>query len=435
MQYMTRDKALPFLCGAFLTLNFVVFWALPVVFMGQAYKFVLSPVLQPLYLYLEQHPRIRKFAADYVYADPRYADYFVLSVVLLLNCAISIPSMFYLQLTRGYLPWWAIYAYYCSWVGFGGTTMGSAYALAHKEGHAPRMYHKSLHNLTGNIFENGLGVFFGNVPWNFTTSHIKIHHATNGGVGDTFYLWDLDRSSFGDFMLYVHRILLHMIGYSSIKYFEANGMSERAELLKQGVKRYLFVAVLILVITRSPAFLFWFYVEPLICMTYFLAFINIGFHGFLEYDDKGKRIPVVDSTAIIGGSDDFWGEDDHMSHHYNTGVYYRDLPALQHSKEDKFKQYHASVFSKVSIMELSIYVVFGLYDELANIYIDYTGKLSKEEMKKMFKERMQRKETTYEKYNEYLHNPTKEARERLKLNLTGQDDDNSDAAAESKKSS
>src|SRR5689334_19622563 len=113
-------------------------------------------------------------------------------------------------------------------------------------------------------------MFFGNVPYNFTTSHIKIHHGVNGGIGDTFYLWDFDRTSIGDFMLYVHRILLHMSGYSSIKYFRVNGMQKLAELLQNGVITYVSFGIALLAITRSFSFLFYIYLQPMFCMTYFL---------------------------------------------------------------------------------------------------------------------------------------------------------------------
>ena len=131
-------------------------------------------------------------------------------------------------------------------------------------------------------------MFFGNVPWNFTTSHNYIHHRLDGGMGDTFYEWDFDRSSLSDFMLYVHRIFLHMVGYSSVKFFLANGMKSKAEVLQGGMKTYWLVTFAILAITRSPSFVFWVILEPLLCMSYFLALINIGFHGFIEYDATGK---------------------------------------------------------------------------------------------------------------------------------------------------
>ena len=123
-----------------------------------------------------------------------------------------------------------------------------------------------------------------------------------------------------------------MIGYSSIKFFQTNNMKSKAEQLMQGVRNYWLVGLAILAATRSFSFLFWFYLQPLFCMTYFLALINIGFHGFIEYDENGKSIPCVNATMIVNGDDDLFGEDDHMTHHYNTNVYFKDLKTHQATK-------------------------------------------------------------------------------------------------------
>lgn len=116
-----------------MSLNFAAFWAVPIMGMGQLHKAVLKPLLQPAYLFLEGNTYLRKFAETYVYRDPRHADFFALSLLLVINCSITIPFVFYWQLTRGTLPAWLIFAYYCSWVGIGGSMMGAAYGLAHKE--------------------------------------------------------------------------------------------------------------------------------------------------------------------------------------------------------------------------------------------------------------------------------------------------------------
>lgn len=120
-----------------MSLNFMVFWAVPIMGMGQLYKTFLKKKLQPVYLALESSPFLRKFAADYIYIRPEHADFFALSCLLIVNCSFSIPFMFYWQLTRGTLPYWLIFLYYCSWVGVGGSMMGAAYALSHKEVYRP----------------------------------------------------------------------------------------------------------------------------------------------------------------------------------------------------------------------------------------------------------------------------------------------------------
>jgi hypothetical protein len=232
-------------------------------------------------------------------------------------------------------------------------------------------------------------------------------------MGDTFYLWDLDRSSLSDFMVYVHRVMLHMIGYSSIKLFHAHGMKTKADQLLSGVKMYWGITFAILLITRSPSFVFWIILQPLMCMCYFLALINIGFHGFLEYDEQGKSIELINSTTIIEGEDDVFGEDDHMAHHYNTTVYFKDLADHQKSKESEFKRAKASVFKKLSIVELSIFILLGLWDKVAEHYVDYSGQLSKEQIIDMLRTRARRTEITFSDYERFLENPTPEARKVL----------------------
>lgn len=292
------------------------------------------------------------------------------------------------QLTTGSLPWWAIALYYFAWVGLGGRMMGAAYTFAHKEGHNHNLYKKWIKNTVGNFFENVLGVWFGNVPYNFTTSHIVIHHRLDGGVGDTFYQWDLDRSSLYDFMLYMYRILQHMTGYSSLRFFYVNGFTGQFyKLLKGCIIYHIVVPAAILYVTHSWSFLMWVYYQPLCCMSYFLAFLNFAFHGFIDFDENGVNIPCVNSTTIIEGDDDYFGEDDHMAHHYATTVYFRDLKEYQASQIETWKKHHASVFRRLSIVELAVFILFGLWDKLAEHYVDYTGKMTKEEIAKMLEVR------------------------------------------------
>jgi hypothetical protein len=222
-------------------------------------------------------------------------------------------------------------------------------------------------------------------------------------------------------MLYLHRILLHTSGYSSLKFFEEHGHKAKAALLRKGVVTYWVVAVAMLAITRSFSFVFWIYLQPFICMTYFLALLNIGFHGFIEYDENGKSIECVNSTSIILGNDDYFGEDDHMAHHYYPNVYFSDLPKHQQTQIEEFKKHKASVFQKLSILEVSIFILFGLWDQLADAYVDYSGKMTKAEIMEMLKVRAQRKETSYEKYLEYLAHPTPEVRKSLVPDLITSD--------------
>merc|ERR1719284_990541 len=97
--------------------------------------------------------------------------------------------------------------------------MGAAYSLAHKEGHNTMIYKPWISNVLGNVFENWIGLFYGGVPYNFSTTHISIHHRLDGGLGDSLYTWDFNRSSWTDFMCYLARSFLHMSGFGPIWLF------------------------------------------------------------------------------------------------------------------------------------------------------------------------------------------------------------------------
>lgn len=206
--------------------------------------------------------------------------------------------------------------------------MGAAYSLAHREGHTRTLYQRWIRDSIGNLCENWLGLFYGNVPYSFTASHIAIHHKTNASAPDTFYMWDFNRTDIRGFVLFVTRIFLHMTGASSALFFYVNKQQSNLQKTLSGMFKYwVLTPAVCLLITRSPAFCFWVWFQPICMMTYFLALINIGFHAFIEFDTEGKHITCVNSSAIVGGDDDYFGEDNHMAHHYSTATYWRDLPA------------------------------------------------------------------------------------------------------------
>ena len=129
------DRLLPFLSGLVMSINFILFWAIPIAGMGSIYKKLLKPYLQPLFFAIDSNTYLRSFATNYIYTKPEHSDYFTSSLLIIINCTISISTVFYWQLSTGRLPLWLVFCYYCSWVGLGGTIMGSAYSLAHREVH------------------------------------------------------------------------------------------------------------------------------------------------------------------------------------------------------------------------------------------------------------------------------------------------------------
>ena len=275
--------------------------------------------------------------------------------------------------------------------------MGAAYTFAHREGHAAggRLYRPWIRKYIGNFFENWVGFFYGNVPYNFSTTHVLLHHRLNAGKGDPFYMWDIDRTRFSDLLLYVWRIFIHMTGWGGLRTFAKQRqiplMDKAYSQLMKGMILYWVVIPTAIVILlwaagSSPAsigfFLFFIYFQALFAMAFFLTIINIGFHGFIEFDADGKFIPCVCSTTIVDGDDDSFGENDHMAHHYFGQVSHERLGDHQTTQQSMWARQHASVFRNLSIMELGIDIYFKRFKKLAQQhYLDFSGDLDVDQIK------------------------------------------------------
>ena len=400
--------------GVLLTVNFAVFWALPILVQGRLYRAGLRRVLDPIYDWIDGAPGVRRFAEGCVYQRPVYADYFVRAMFLGLSTTIGLGVVTWWQVTHGSLPFWLIFVYYLAWVGFGGRIMGAAYTFAHREGHRPggRIYRPWIRKTFGNVVENWFGPFYGNVPYNFSTSHNLLHHRLDGGKGDPFYMWDIDRSSWSDMMLFFHRIFIYMTGWSSLRAFKTQERGERMERarrqLRKGALIYWILVPAIIVgglmaagstLSSALVFFFFIYIQPLFAMSIFIALLNVPFHGFLAFEEDGAHVPCINSTTIIDGEDDSFGEDDHMAHHYFMAVEHRGLPEHQRTQHDEWARRHASVFKKVSIIELTFLMLLKRWTTIAEKhYVDYSGELSTDEIARMLEQRAKRKEMSYEDY-------------------------------------
>ncbi len=151
---------------------------------GQVFQRFLQRLVRLVYDVVDQSNFVRTFASRYVYRDLFRVDYFATAVFFLAGFIISLSMVFSWQVANGYLPWWLVIVYYFLWVGFGGRAMGAAYTFAHREGHAGngRLYRPWMQRHIGNLFENRIGLFYGNgrlVPCICSTTIID-------GADDTF---------------------------------------------------------------------------------------------------------------------------------------------------------------------------------------------------------------------------------------------------------
>ena len=400
--------------GVLLAANFVVFWLAPVLIQGQVYRRFLNRFVRPIHDALDQSGKAHAFAIKYIYRERIRADYFATAIFFLAGFVISLSVVVWWQLANGSVPWWLVIVYYFLWVGIGGRAMAAAYTFAHREGHAGSegLYQPWLQRRIGNFFENRIGLFYGNVPHLFSTSHVLLHHRLNAGKGDPFYMWDIDRTKFGDLMLYNWRTFVYMTGWSSLVAFRTQRnipvMDKAFHQLRRGMVLYWLtmpaLSLGFLLATGSEVasaitFLVLFYFQPLSAMSSFLMILNIAFHGFIEFEENGKPVRCVCSTAIIDGSDDAFGENDHMAHHDFGGITHDRLAAQQRSQHNLWAKRRASVFRDLSAFELSIFIVFGKFRTLAEkYYVDFAGDMSVDETAALLETRARRKEMDYAEY-------------------------------------
>ena len=401
--------------GGLLALNFAVLWAVPIVGQGRLFHMGLHRVLRPIHSLLDRSATLRRFAARHVYKKPVHVDYFARAILLLVGLAASLGVVFAWQIRFGALTWWLVAAHYFVWVGFGGRGMGGVYTLAHREGHVAKggMYRPWIRKTIGNIFENYAGLWYGLVPHTFSTSHVLLHHRLDGGKSDPIYLWDLDRTKFSDMLLYQWRMFLDMAGISSIAEFrrqqgvhpafqQAHAKLRRGMLVYHVLVPSAIVTLLLATGSSVPsAIAFWFfiYLQPLLGMSAFLAVVNWGQHGFLEYDDDGRIVDHVTNLTIVNGEDNSFWEDHHLAHHVLPAAAHDEYPALETSEMPEWARWHGALFKDTSIVEIAVLMQLDQFDRLIDqYYVDRAGTLSRDELVALFRRRARRREMSYEEY-------------------------------------
>lgn len=402
------------LLGILLTLNFVLFWMLPIFVQGLLFRFGLNRVFRPAYAVVDGSLALRRFAAKFIYRRQIHVDYFASALCLVLIMGSAIIGLFSWQIHFDSLPWWLVVGYYFLWVGPGARCLATAYTLAHREGHMSggRMYQPWIGDRTGNLFENWFCLFYGIVPYNYSTSHILLHHRLDCGKGDPMYLWDLDRTKPSDMMLYQWRVFRYMSGISSVielrREWGVNPSVEQAyERLRRGMLIFwLWVpaGILGLLIGTGSSvmsalwFLFFVYLQPIFAMSTFNALINVGQHGFLE-TENGRLVNHVTSTTILDGYDDSFGEDYHVAHHHFPNIDHDGLGEHVAHERAEWARCDGALFEKTSIVEMSLLIQFRQIGRLVKKHFVNLNEIHGEEWySALYERRARRREMSYKDY-------------------------------------
>ena len=115
---------------------------------------------------------------------------------------------------------------------------------------------------------------------------------------------------------------------------------------------------------------------------------------------RPRELPCWTLTfSSLFRDDDYFGEDNHMAHHYSTATYWRDLDDWDTKQLKEWKANKASVFKNLSIVELSIFILLNQWDMVIDHFVDHSeGEMSREDIKKLLINRCRRVEMPWEAY-------------------------------------
>ena len=148
-------------------------------------------------------------------------------------------------------------------------------------------------------------------------------------------------------------------------------------------------------------------------MSTFLALINVGQHGFLEFDSEGRQVPHVTAGTILDGYDDSFGEDYHFAHHFAPNVMHDRLNEHIATERLECARVRDAVFEKTTFFELAIMMHLGRFEDMIRRhYVDFARDCDVGELTRLFERRAKQCEMSYEEYEfNYLPTLTQRLRE------------------------
>lgn len=306
------------------------------------------------------------------------ADGFMVNCVILY--AFCVPMFFAYclnyTLANGFSVW-LCYIYNVIRIGPHFMNFAYVYTLSHKEGHAYAGMYKDPYNpIFRNVFNWWIGLFYGVLPATFAYGHTRNHHKYNNDPRDVISTGDRPRDNVWNYFAYIPRFTWYAVNISTIGQFWGEGYRLFcAKMLFGSAYFFAFFAISYFV---HPLFAAGYVLYPLFENIILLSAINWCWHGFLDPDDIGNE--YVGSITFEEGLVNVLNEDYHVVHHQYPSAHWTDHPKL---KEKHFKEYteqNATVFRKTHVMELFFLIILAKYDEMADRFVDLSGKLTREEI-------------------------------------------------------
>jgi len=267
------------------------------------------------------------------------------------------------------------------------------YVLCHKEAHSYGNLFSEPHNTMFGlryIYNYYIGFFHGVLPGPFTESHIYNHHKYDNSMDDVYSTGAYPRDSFIEFLRYVYVWFLYALNISSIKKFYAESKMKRVYRSMGGTLYYIAGVTVAWKIVGNQFALFYI-LYPLIEGNILLSAVNYTWHAFI--DPTNHDNDYVNSVTILDGLNFTLDEEYHVVHHQYAGVHWSKNKALFYKHIEDYKKCTATIFK-----ECNLFVIWGMivakdYDGLTEHFVqlddDTTKHLSKTELSKLLKERLQ----------------------------------------------
>ena len=272
------------------------------------------------------------------------------------------------------------------------------HVLLHKEGHDHNGFFKnsSIFSYLNDWFVHKfIGLFYGGVPYSYSVGHNKIHHKYDNGLEDVHTNIDLDRTKSFSFIMYAPRFGAYWTGITPLGHFLVLKEYTLAWKILKGQLIYYSLWALSLM-SMGGLFTFCYVILPQLEAIAFFAAISYMWHLWIDPNDPTN--PYINSVTIVKGHDNVWGEDYHAIHHHAVSVHWKEADKHYDEHEQEYKQNDATIFTDCEEGVLLYWVFSGNWDEIANHFMDLSGKLSFEQKKQLL---INRAKCTFGKKTQY----------------------------------
>jgi hypothetical protein len=328
--------------------------------------------------------------ARYIMRDARNHDF----LPWLFGCSVIPPLLLYWAWQRYQvygLELTTMLIYHHFRVGPRYRFFGHHHVLVHKEGHDHKGFFRGPFRLMNQLSGMWTGLFYGTIPFHYYVAHNKIHHRWHNDCDDVHTNIDLDRTVFYSYVQFLPRFFYYWTGVSPMVLFLKRREYGFALELAKGMLYYYSVgALLCYYVGFSFACAYWLY--PLLESLTFLGMIAYIWHAFVEPEDTQNQ--YINSVTIYNGGDNIWNEDFHVVHHHNPSVHWTDAPAHFEKTKHKYEAVQATIFKDCEEGMMIYWMFSGLWDEMADHFVDLSGKLSHADKKALILRRLRFRKTS-----------------------------------------